>query len=168
MVQQKTSAGTVRDDTRRPMTSGLHPFTGVSTAHPGFPAPTGPQHGLSPFAFVNDAIVQAAREAIITISEDQRIVMINPAAQRMFGLTAREALGTDLGRLIPQRYRHNHAMHVRAFDQSGTAVPMAPNFRSRRRFQGWTSSMAWDRGASSRHSSGTSAKFATCVARSRH
>jgi two-component system, NarL family, sensor histidine kinase UhpB len=121
MAQRKTSAGTVRDDTRRPMTSGFHPFTGLSTAHPGFPVAAGPQQGLSPFAFVNDAIVQAAREAIITISEDQRIVMINPAAQRMFGLTASEVLGTDLGRLIPQRYRHRHPMLVRAFDHSGTA-----------------------------------------------
>lgn len=63
----------------------------------------------------------AAREAILTIDEAQRIVLINPAAQRMFGCSAEEALGSDLGRFIPERHRTAHADHVRRFAASGEA-----------------------------------------------
>jgi two-component system, NarL family, sensor histidine kinase UhpB len=65
------------------------------------------------------SLVHAAREAIVTIDESQRIVMFNPAAQRMFGCTAEEALGSELTRFIPQRYRAAHPGHVRRFDASG-------------------------------------------------
>lgn len=60
----------------------------------------------------------AAHEAILTIDAEQRVVMINPAAQRMFGCSADEALGSDLGRFIPERFRAAHAEHVRRFAQS--------------------------------------------------
>lgn len=74
-----------------------------------------------PSVFAADPIVQAASEAIISIDEAQRIVMINPAAQRMFGVTAGEVLGHNLSRFIPLRHRKAHAGHVRQFAQSGTA-----------------------------------------------
>ena len=63
----------------------------------------------------------AAHEGIVTIDENQRIVMINPAAQRIFGCSAEEALGSDLGRFIPAPLRETHAAHVRAFAASGVA-----------------------------------------------
>ena len=64
-------------------------------------------------------LVHAAREAIVTIDESQRIVMLNPAAQRMFGCTAAEALGSELTRFIPLRHRAAHPGHVRRFAASG-------------------------------------------------
>ena len=74
----------------------------------------------SPFGSGNDTIVQAAHEAIITIDEHQHIVMINPAAQRMFGYTSAEILGSNLSRLVPPKHRREHADHVRAFAEAGT------------------------------------------------
>ena len=65
------------------------------------------------------SLVHAAREAVVTIDESQRIVMLNPAAQRMFGCTAAEALGSELTRFIPVRHREAHVEHVRRFDASG-------------------------------------------------
>jgi two-component system sensor histidine kinase UhpB len=61
----------------------------------------------------------AAHEAILTIDEAQRIVMINPAAQRMFECSAEEALGSELARFIPARHGAEHAGHVRRFAASG-------------------------------------------------
>ena len=61
----------------------------------------------------------AAHEAILTIDEAQRVVMINPAALRMFGCSAQEALGSELGRFIPAQHRTAHAGHVRRFAGSG-------------------------------------------------
>ncbi len=77
--------------------------------------------GGSAYALLNDSIIHAASEAIVTIDELQRIVMLNPAAQRMFACSAADVLGKDLSVLIPARFRKAHARHVRAFDQSGTA-----------------------------------------------
>lgn len=62
--------------------------------------------------------VQAALEGIVTFDADMRIVMINPAAQRMFGLTQSEALGLDLPSLMPARLRSAHAAQVSGFAQS--------------------------------------------------
>ena len=69
-----------------------------------------------PFDEVHGGAIRAALEAIVTVDEQQRIVMINPAAQRMFGCTAAEALGSQLSRFIPQRHRQAHARHVREFE----------------------------------------------------
>ncbi|MBS3911523.1 MAG: PAS domain S-box protein [Hydrogenophaga sp.] len=62
--------------------------------------------------------VHAALEGIITVDAAMRIVMINPAAQRMFGLTASEALGRNLSMLLPARLRSIHAAHMRQFSLS--------------------------------------------------
>lgn len=64
-------------------------------------------------------IAHAAHEAIIAIDEAQRIVMLNPAAQQMFGCSAADALGSPLSRFIPERYREVHGENVRGFADSG-------------------------------------------------
>lgn len=80
----------------------------------------------SPFDAAMGRVIDAAFEAIVTVDEQGRIVMINPAAQRMFGCTAAEVLGSDLSRFIPARWRDAHARHVREFDASGAVeLPMS-------------------------------------------
>jgi two-component system sensor histidine kinase UhpB len=64
-------------------------------------------------------LLHAAQEGLVMIDETQRVVMMNPAAQRMFGCTAEQVLGSELARFIPQRYRAAHREHVRGFDDSG-------------------------------------------------
>lgn len=73
----------------------------------------------TPFDSVNDRAVNAASEAIVTVDEQQRIVMINPAAQRMFGCSAADALGSPLSRFIPADRREAHARHVADFARTG-------------------------------------------------
>lgn len=59
-------------------------------------------------------------DGLITIDEQQRVVMVNAAASRMFGCTAAEMLGSDLSRFIPPGPRAAHAQQVRQFLDSGT------------------------------------------------
>lgn len=80
--------------------------------------PATPHAVAHPFETVHRSAVHAALEAIVTVDEAQRIVMINPAAQRMFGISAAQALGSDLSQLIPARHRTAHAAHVRGFGAS--------------------------------------------------
>lgn len=64
-------------------------------------------------------VFASALEAIISIDSEHRIVFFNPAAERMFGWPAAEAIGQPLERLIPERFRVMHQAHVRKFADSG-------------------------------------------------
>ena len=65
------------------------------------------------------AIVNSAMDSIITVDVDQRIVLFNIAAEKMFGCSAAEALGSSLGRFIPQPLREGHHAHVERFARTG-------------------------------------------------
>jgi len=66
-------------------------------------------------------IIRSSMEAIITIDENQRIVMFNPMAERLFGCPAADALGTSLSRFVPERFRAGHEAHVRQFGVTGVS-----------------------------------------------
>ena len=55
-----------------------------------------------------ERLVQAAGDAIIAADPEGRIVSWNPAAERIFGFTAQEALGQTLDLIIPERFRARH------------------------------------------------------------
>jgi len=66
-----------------------------------------------------EGIVASAMDAIITVDHDQRIVLFNPAAERMFAVTAPVALGQHISGFIPERFRGVHASHIARFTQTG-------------------------------------------------
>lgn len=49
-------------------------------------------------------IIQSATEPIITIDSTQRIVMFNPAAEKVFLYTAEQAIGASVDILIPPAF----------------------------------------------------------------
>ena len=65
-------------------------------------------------------IVASAMDAIITVDSQQRILVFNAAAVRIFGYSEAEVLGQPLERLIPERFRSAHAAHIRLFGETGT------------------------------------------------
>jgi PAS domain S-box-containing protein len=69
-----------------------------------------------------EGIVNSAMDGIITIDEDQRILLINPAAERMFSTRAKVVVGQRVDRFIPERYRAQHADFVREFGRTGVAA----------------------------------------------
>jgi two-component system sensor kinase FixL len=66
-----------------------------------------------------EGIIGSVADAIISIDAKQRVLLFNPAAERMFGIDAAAALGQPLERFIPQRFRDAHAGHVRRFKETG-------------------------------------------------
>ena len=64
-------------------------------------------------------LVDSAMDAIINIDESHKIVLFNPAAEKMFGHRAKDLIGKPLDRLIPERFRRAHAAHTRDFDLAG-------------------------------------------------
>lgn len=63
-------------------------------------------------------VINSAMEAIITVDQDQRIVLFNAAAERMFLVSAEKAMGESIERFIPERFRPNHRNHVRDFGRT--------------------------------------------------
>lgn len=66
-----------------------------------------------------EGIVQSAMDAILTVDEQQHVLLFNEAAERMFRCSSREALGQPLDRFIPSRFREAHRQHVGRFGRSG-------------------------------------------------
>jgi PAS domain S-box-containing protein len=54
------------------------------------------------------SLVQAAGDAIIAAGTDGKILLWNPAAERIFGFTVEGALGHSLDLIIPERFRNRH------------------------------------------------------------
>ena len=64
-------------------------------------------------------MIQSAMDAILTVDEQQNIVLFNGAAERMFRCTVAEALGQPITRFIPQRFHAEHAGHIHKFADTG-------------------------------------------------
>lgn len=69
-----------------------------------------------------EGIVNAAMDGIITMGEDQCVVLINKAAERIFGCRAEEAIGRPIERFLPERFRAAHANKVREYGETGVAA----------------------------------------------
>lgn len=65
------------------------------------------------------SIVNSAMDAILTLDEQQRVVLVNEAAERVFGWERAELLGKTVDVLIPNRYRDAHHAHVERFGTTG-------------------------------------------------
>ena len=96
---------------------GTDPPAFGSAPQPAPPLRTPLRHQFGP---ISDTVIHATHEAIITVDDEQRIVMTNPAALRMFCTTSAEILGSSLSRLIPAPLRKAHSEHVRSFAAAGT------------------------------------------------
>jgi len=62
-------------------------------------------------------IIGSALEAIITIDENQCIVVFNAAAERTFRVPAAEVAGQPVRRFIPERFLPTHLAGLRDFDR---------------------------------------------------
>ena len=68
-----------------------------------------------------DGIISSAMDAIVSIDSQERIVLFNPAAEKMFGISAAEAIGQSINRFIPERFRAAHSRHVEVFGRTGVS-----------------------------------------------
>ena len=62
-----------------------------------------------------ERIVDSAMDAIITVNEEQRVVIFNPAAERVFRWERAKAIGQPLDLFIPERHRLAHRRHLDEF-----------------------------------------------------
>jgi PAS domain S-box-containing protein len=63
-------------------------------------------------------VIGSAMDAIITIDDEQHIVLFNSAAERMFRFPSEDAIGKPLDRFIPQRFHPAHRGHIEDFGRT--------------------------------------------------
>jgi PAS domain S-box-containing protein len=66
-----------------------------------------------------EAIVSSAMDAIIAIDENHNVILFNPSAEIMFGLTSEQALGQSISNFIPPKFRAGHDEHIQRFGSTG-------------------------------------------------
>jgi diguanylate cyclase (GGDEF)-like protein/PAS domain S-box-containing protein len=64
-------------------------------------------------------VLDLAHDAVLSTDGRQRIVLFNPAAERMFGYRTDEIVGRSLSLLIPEPLRVAHAGHFEGFIREG-------------------------------------------------
>jgi PAS domain S-box-containing protein len=65
-------------------------------------------------------ILDLADDAIISVDREQRIILFNQGAEKIFGYAVKEALGQPLDMLLPKRLMEAHRHHIQAFAGSAT------------------------------------------------
>lgn len=80
------------------------------------------QKALSSSEAKMQGIVNSAMDAIISVDEQQRIVVFNPAAEAIFQCAASAAMGSSLARFLPPELREAHGEHIRRFGVAGVTT----------------------------------------------
>lgn len=65
------------------------------------------------------AIIGSTMDAIITVDEDQKIVLFNRSAEKIFAYRSQQVIGKPLDILIPEDLRAIHRVHIRKFGETG-------------------------------------------------
>ena len=64
-------------------------------------------------------MAEAATDAIITINSESTILLVNPAAEKIFGYSIEEMLGQPLTMLMPEYLRHLHQAGITRYVRTG-------------------------------------------------
>src|SRR5204862_190555 len=65
------------------------------------------------------AVVDTAVDGVILIDADGRVLMFNPACERLFGYSAAEVIGRNVKMLMPAPYRDEHDHYLDNFHRTG-------------------------------------------------
>ncbi len=75
------------------------------------------------------AILNTVVDAIISIDKKGLIELFNPAAEKMFGYSAEEALGQDVSLLMPPPHRAQHQAHLAGYSRNNRRSGMVGKAR---------------------------------------
>ncbi len=65
-----------------------------------------------------EGILEIAQDAIISVDSNQRIILFNQGAEKVFGFPQAEVIGRPLDLLLPQRFEDIHRKHIKDFGRS--------------------------------------------------
>lgn len=65
------------------------------------------------------ALIDATQDAVITIDQQARIVVFNPAAERIFGYSESEVQGKKVNMLMAEPYASEHDHYIKHYETTG-------------------------------------------------
>jgi len=65
------------------------------------------------------ALIDATQDAVIAIDRQARIVMFNPAAERIFGYAWAEVQGQKVNMLMAEPYATEHDEYIKQYETTG-------------------------------------------------
>lgn len=81
-------------------------------------------------------IIASAPDAIVAVDQEGRLIVVNPAAERMFGVAAAQAIGQPAARFLATQERKRHDEFFAALGRAGTDMSghlgVRPPFMARR------------------------------------
>ncbi|MBF0614398.1 MAG: PAS domain S-box protein [Magnetococcales bacterium] len=75
-------------------------------------------------------ITQALHDAIVSVSQDGRIVFWNRAAEAIFGMSRDEVMGRPMGFLVPERFLAGHERGMELMRTSGASASVGRTFET--------------------------------------
>jgi PAS domain S-box-containing protein len=66
-----------------------------------------------------DRLIEATQDAVVSIDRQGRIVVFNPAAERIFGYTEAEAKGQNVSLLMAEPYASDHESYLNRYKSTG-------------------------------------------------
>jgi PAS domain S-box-containing protein len=80
-------------------------------------------------------LTEASLDAIVVADQEQRILLFNPAAERIFGYQAEEVVGQPLTMLLPAEFQDSHQLGFRRFvdTRQGRILGRTVELRGRRK-----------------------------------
>lgn len=67
------------------------------------------------------AVLDTLPDAVVTVDDDGRVVMVNKAAERIFGHKRKAMLGQPMNMIMPERFRPMHEQGMQRFHETGEA-----------------------------------------------
>jgi PAS domain S-box-containing protein len=117
-VRQGGRSELARKTARTPRAAGKESPAKKSPAAPQGQGETGL---LSSDQFLS-RILDIADDAIISIDQNQHIILFNQGAEKVFGYSAREVFNQPMDMLLPEGFAMQHRRHVREFAESPIAA----------------------------------------------
>ena len=67
------------------------------------------------------SLIDTTQDAVVSIDRQARIVLFNPAAQRIFGYRPEEVVGQKVNMLMPEPYTSEHDGYLERYERTGEA-----------------------------------------------
>ena len=67
------------------------------------------------------SLIETTQDAVVSIDRQARIVLFNPAAQRIFGYRPEEVVGQKVDMLMPEPYTSEHDGYIERYERTGEA-----------------------------------------------
>jgi hypothetical protein len=75
------------------------------------------------------SLLEAAPDAIVAVTVDGKIVVVNVQAEKIFGYRREELLGQEIELLVPERFRPTHPQHRKSFSKERQVRPMGAGLK---------------------------------------